>query len=85
MPTNEALVAEVKGRDEAFWLNYWLAHWRQEGRHAPAEAERERWFRQMWDVSQFMPHSLRLRPPCKGLRWRRRSFPMVLPGRLRPS
>ena len=57
LPTDEALVAlvvETKGKDEAFWLNYWLTQWQQEGNHAAAEAERERWIRQMWDVSQFM-------------------------------
>ena len=57
LPADEALVAlvgETKGKEEAFWLNYWLTRWRQEGNHAAVEAERERWFRQMWDVSQFM-------------------------------
>ena len=57
LPTDQALVAlvaETKGREEAFWLEHWLTHWRREGNHAAAEAERERWFRQMWDISQFM-------------------------------
>ena len=49
-----ALVEATKGKSEAFWLNEWLEKWRAEGNHAAAERERERYFRRMWDVSQFM-------------------------------
>jgi putative transposase len=49
-----ALVRETQGRGPAETLAGWLARWREAGNHEAAEKERERWFRQMWDVSQFM-------------------------------
>ena len=49
-----ALVAETKGESEAHWLRFWLEKWRTEGNDPAAEAERERYFKNMWNVSQFM-------------------------------
>jgi putative transposase len=57
MPDDEALVAlvrETQGEGAANTLSGWLGRWREMGNDVAAEAERERWFRQMWDVSQFM-------------------------------
>src|SRR5690606_4270861 len=49
-----ALVAATKGEGEARTLQGWLEQWRAGNNHQAAEAERERYFRNMWDVSQFM-------------------------------
>ena len=57
MPEDAALVAlirETQGNAPADNVANWLARWREMGNHEAAEQERERWFRQMWDVSQFM-------------------------------
>ena len=57
LPDDAALVAlirETQGPGPADALAGWLARWREMGNHEAAEQERERWFRQMWDVSQFM-------------------------------
>jgi REP element-mobilizing transposase RayT len=57
LPDDESLVALVRdahGSGTAERLSGWLARWREMGNDAAAETERERWFRQMWDVSQFM-------------------------------
>ena len=57
LPGDEVLVALVRdahGTGPAGTLASWLASWREQGNDAAAEVERERWFRQMWDVSQFM-------------------------------
>ena len=57
MPTDAALIglmAETKGEGEAQRLRFWLEKWRAEGNDAAAEQERERYFKNMWDVSQFM-------------------------------
>ena len=57
MPTDDELVAlvkESKGKEEAATLGQWLKHWRSGGQDSTAEEFRERYFRQMWDVSQFM-------------------------------
>ena len=56
-PSNEELVALVRatlGQSRADNLAKWFAIWEdQENRHA-IEAERERWFRQMWNLAAFM-------------------------------
>ena len=49
-----ALVRESQGKGPAQTLAHWLSHWRKTGNAQAAEKERERWFKQMWDVSQFM-------------------------------
>lgn len=57
MPTDAELVAlvrECKGALEAGNLAFWLDHWRNHSNEVAAEQERERYFNQMWDVSQFM-------------------------------
>jgi hypothetical protein len=57
MPDDAALVAlirETQGDGAADNLSNWLGRWREQGNHEAAEAERERWFRQMWSVSHFM-------------------------------
>src|SRR6185295_11953821 len=57
LPDDGALVSLVRstqGEGPANTLEGWLGRWREAGNHVAAEAERERWFRQMWDVSQFM-------------------------------
>ena len=57
LPDDDALVKlvrETQGDGPANNLANWLGRWRDQGNHQAAEAERERWFRQMWNVSQFM-------------------------------
>ena len=57
LPDDEALVKlvrETQDEGPANHLANWLGRWRDQGNHQAAEAERERWFRQMWNVSQFM-------------------------------
>ena len=57
LPSDEQLVSlvrQTKGKSEAHWLGVWLKKWRETGNGAAAEAERARYFRRMWDLSEFM-------------------------------
>src|SRR5690606_35776950 len=57
MPSDAAfisLVESTNGRVEATWLRFWLEIWRADGNHPAAEQERELYFKNMWNVSQFM-------------------------------
>jgi hypothetical protein len=57
LPSNEELVGligEVHGRGRAQRVGGWIERWEAGGNVQAIEQERERWFRQMWDVSRFM-------------------------------
>ncbi len=57
LPADEALVAlvrETHGDEMADDLQQRLRDWRKEGNNTAAEEERERWFRQMWNLTHFM-------------------------------
>ena len=57
MPTNGeliGLVRETLGNQRADNLAKWIALWSEQGNQGAIEAERERWFRQMWDLAGFM-------------------------------
>lgn len=57
LPTNEELVALVRatlGDSRADNLANWFQRWKEQGNDHAIEAERERWFRQMWNLASFM-------------------------------
>jgi len=57
LPNNEALIAlirETLGGEVADRLAGWFDCWAKQNNLEAIEAERERWFRQMWDLGQFM-------------------------------
>ena len=56
-PSNEkliALVRETLGDERANNLTNWFTLWYQKGNVEAVEAERERWFGQMWNLASFM-------------------------------
>ena len=57
LPTNEELLSLVRstlGDSRADALENWFTIWGEQGNQAAIEAERERWFGQMWDLASFM-------------------------------
>jgi putative transposase len=57
LPDNGQLVALVRatlGEARADNLANWLQRWEEQGNHQAMEEERERWFRQMWNLASFM-------------------------------
>jgi putative transposase len=57
LPTNDELVGLVRatlGEARADNLANWFAHLEGQNNHPAIEAERERWFRQMWNLASFM-------------------------------
>lgn len=57
LPTNDELIALVRttlGDQRADNLANIFVQWGQQGNHSAIEAERERWFRQMWNLASFM-------------------------------
>ena len=57
LPTNEELVALVRatlGEERADNLANWFQRWTEQGNDLAIVAERERWFRQMWNLPSFM-------------------------------
>ena len=57
LPSNEELIALVRstlGEKRAQNLANWLSHLHKQGNDQAIEVERERWFRQMWNLAAFM-------------------------------
>ena len=57
LPTNEELlrlIGQTHGEGMAQRVADWFQRWEDQGNPAMIEAERERWFAQMWNVSAFM-------------------------------
>lgn len=57
LPTNEELVALVRaslGKKDADKLDGWFRRWEELNDPLSIEKERERWFRNMWSLSEFM-------------------------------
>lgn len=57
LPSNEELIVIVRetlGDKRANNLANWFTLWRNQGNLAAIEAERERWFGQMWNLASFM-------------------------------
>jgi hypothetical protein len=57
LPDNDHLIELVRatlGDAPANGLANWFAHWGKSGNETAIEAERERWFRQMWNLASFM-------------------------------
>jgi putative transposase len=57
LPDNAHLVALVRatlGESRADTLAGWLQRWEEQGNHQAIVEERERWFRQMWNLASFM-------------------------------
>lgn len=57
LPTNEALIELVRGtlgENRANNLANWFIIWGEQGNQGAIDAERERWFRQMWNLAAFM-------------------------------
>jgi len=57
LPTNDELIALVRaslGDARANNLANWFALWEEQNNQHAIEAERERWFRQMWNLASFM-------------------------------
>jgi len=57
LPTNAELIALVRatlGDARADNLSNWFALWEEQNNQHAIEAERERWFRQMWNLASFM-------------------------------
>lgn len=57
LPTNSELISLVRatlGDSRADNLEYWFTLWDKQGNQAAIEVERERWFRQMWNLASFV-------------------------------
>lgn len=57
LPTNEELVALVRstlGKERADNLSHRLSRWGEQGNVQAIDEERNRWFRQMWNLASFM-------------------------------
>ena len=67
LPTNEELVALVRaslGKKDADKLDGWFRKWEELNDPLSIEKERDRWFRNMWSLSEFMkPTTASLAPP----------------------